>query len=409
MKILSFMLKKDIRRTLMISFLLALISSVFFISSCKSMYQYDEYTKVLNSFSKSSNIYESISEELSKSQSESNDTIQEINDFVGNNQIMGRPPAVLPDELVEKLFAPSNQQGKYCGTQLDDSILLSSMLTQIEAQNNSEKMIKERMEGYTRNVRRGVKDKYSLALSQKLIEEYTEVVSYESDKTELRDTRAANAFVDYMSSEIVLSFGLYIFLFHIFSSDIQSGRFKSFAVTKTGARKFALNKIAVGYISATIFVIIFYVSAFIMMLTLNKDSSLLSAPIQYLSGFELSSETLTVGGYIFMMFIFKLIYALFLSSLIMLMSMISRKTIIAGVLSLVPIVLFRGSDTGTTSAESHIGMVFHCNFINMTKDINYVNILNAPVKIYFLYVLIILLSTAVLTAIIYAISGKRGI
>lgn len=409
MKILGFMLKKDIGRTLIIGIALSLISVVFFISSCKNMYQYDEYTAALNSFSESDDIYGSVSEELTKSQSGSDEVMQEINDYVSGNQFPGKPPAVLPDELVEKLFAPSTRQGKYCDTQLDDSIMLSVMLTQIEAQHNSKIMIEERMEGYTRNVRRGVKDKYSLALSEKLIDDYTEVISYETDKTKLTDTRAADAFIEYMSSEIILAFGIYILLFFVFSSEIQSGRFRSFSVTKTGARKFTLYKIIAGYSAAAIFTSIWYLISVIVMLILNKDGSLLSAPLQYLSGFELSSETVTVGGYIFILFIFKLVYALFISSVIMLISMISRKTIIAGILSLAPIIFFGTVGTSAELSESRLGMIFSCNFTGMTKDINYVSFLNSPVKIYCLYVPIILLSTAALTAIIYAISGKRGI
>lgn len=409
MKIFSFMLKKELGRTLIISILLAVISTVFFISSCKNMYKYDEYTAALNSFSESSDIYESISEELSKSQSGSNEVMQEINEYVSSNQIPGKPPAMIPDELVEKLFAPSNQQGEYCDTQRDDSIMLSVMLTQIESQHNSKTMIEERMEGYTRNVRRGVKDKYSLALSEKLIDDYSEVVSYETGKTELTDTRAANAFIEYMSSEVVLAFGLYILLFYTFSSEIQSGRFRSFAITKTGARKFTLNKIITSYVVVVIFTAIYYVSAIIVMLILNKDSSLFSAPLQYLNGYEMSSETITVGGYIFLLFIFKLIYALFISSLILFMSIISRKTIIAGLLSLAPIMLFRSIGTDTKLSQSRLGMIFSCDFTGMTKDINYVSFLNAPVKIYYLYILIILFSTAAFTGLIYAVSGKRGI
>lgn len=409
MKILGFMLKKEIGKTLVIGIALSLISAVFFLSSCKNMYQYDEYTAALNSFSESDDTYESVSEELTKSQSGSDEVMQEISGYVSGNQIPGKPPAVLPDELVEKLFAPSTRQGKYCDTQLDDSIMLSVMLTQVEAQHNSKTMIEERMKGYSRNVRRGVKDKYSLALSEKLIDDYTEVISYETDKTKLTDTRAADAFIEYMSSEIILLFGVFILLFPVFSSEIQSGRFRSFSVTKTGAGKFTLYKIIAGYSSAAIFTSVWYLISVIVMLILNKDGSLLSAPLQYLSGFELSSETVTVGGYIFILYIFKLVYALFISSIIMLISMISRKTIIAGVLSLVPIIFFGTVGTSAEISESRFGMIFSCNFTGMTKDINYVSFLNSPVKIYCLYVPIILLSTAALTAIVYAISGKRGI
>ena len=97
--------------------------------------------------------------------------------------------------------------------------------------------------GYSRNARRGVTDEYSLKLSDKLISDYNAVITDLKKSDDIIDTRAADGFENYMSSEILIPFGVYLLLFSIFSSEIQSGRIKSFGISKTGVRKFSLFKL----------------------------------------------------------------------------------------------------------------------------------------------------------------------
>lgn len=406
MNIFRFMLRKDVKRMLLVSIGLSLLSIVFLLFSCRDMYAFEQYSSTFQSFSQSENPYESVSQKLSETESDSVDVMTEINEFTMSNLKPGEPPAVIPDELVSQLLAPLEQTGKYGGTESDDRSMLTIMLTQLESQNRSGELIENRVRGYTRNARRGVRDIYSLDLSEHLIDEYTDVLSYQETVTGAIDTRAADAFVDYMSEEILLTLGLYILLFYIFSSELQSGRFRSFAITKAGARKFTANKLITGYCAAVIFTVIYYMSAFAAMLIINTDGSLLSAPIQYLSGFELSSETMTVGEYILMVFVLKLLYALFISSVIMLVSMLSRKTIVAGTLSLGLIILLKVA--APNLSQSLAGMIFSCSFINMTGDINYIDLLTVPVKIYYLYGAVTILCTAAITGIVCVLSGKRG-
>ena len=63
----------------------------------------------------------------------------------------------------------------------------------------------------------------------------------------------------------------------------------------------------------------------------------LDMPLQYLSGFELSSANMSFGGYLVAVFAAKLVYALFTASIVMFLSMLCRKTILAGAVCLVPI------------------------------------------------------------------------
>lgn len=83
------------------------------------------------------------------------------------------------------------------------------------------------MRGYSRNARRGVTDEYSLKLSNKLIEDYDSVITALEKSDKIIDTRAADGFENYMSSEILIPFGVYLLLFSIFSSEIQSSRIKA--------------------------------------------------------------------------------------------------------------------------------------------------------------------------------------
>lgn len=72
------------------------------------------------------------------------------------------------------------------------------------------------MRGYSRNARRGVTDEYSLKLSDKLISDYNAVITDLKKSDDIIDTRAADGFENYMSSEILIPFGVYLLLFSIF-------------------------------------------------------------------------------------------------------------------------------------------------------------------------------------------------
>ncbi len=88
-----------------------------------------------------------------------------------------------------------------------------------------------RVRGYSRNARRGVTDEYSLKAFRQAHQRLQRRDNRPKKSDDIIDTRAADGFNN-MSSEILIPFGVYLLLFSIFSSEIQSSRIKSFGITK---------------------------------------------------------------------------------------------------------------------------------------------------------------------------------
>ena len=218
MKLLRFMIRKDMAKSALISLLLALLSCAFLISVLRPSYAYGEkYMTYLKSGS------EAVSQGAQKLADEQNSLNNEINDYQNNHNTGGVKQAELPVELEkDNRFSQKNSQA---GVGLDS--MFSLIEGQLYAQQNSLKLISERVRGYSRNARRGVTDEYSLKLSNKLIEDYDSVITALEKSDNIIDTRAADGFENYMSSEILIPFGVYLLLFSIFSSEIQSGRIKA--------------------------------------------------------------------------------------------------------------------------------------------------------------------------------------
>ena len=132
-----------------------------------------------------------------------------------------------------------------------------------------------------------------MKLSDKLISDYNAVITDLKKSDDIIDTRAADGFENYMSSEILIPFGVYLLLFSIFSSEIQSSRIKSFGITKTGVRKFSLFKLCTGFVAVIILVLIIYTVDIITLFIYDTNGFKLDMPLQYLSGFELSSANMS--------------------------------------------------------------------------------------------------------------------
>ena len=391
MKLLRFMIRKDMAKSALISLLLALLSCAFLISVLRPSYAYGEkYMTYLKSGS------ETVSQDAQKLADEQNALNNEINDYQNNHNTGGVKQAELPVELEEK-------SNTYLHLLTYPQKLLYE--GQLYAQQNSLKLISERVRGYSRNARRGVTDEYSLKLSNKLIEDYDSVITALEKSDKIIDTRAADGLENYMSSEILIPFGVYLLLFSIFSSEIQSSRIKSFGITKTGVRKFSLFKLCTGFVAVIILVLIIYTVDIITLFIYDTNGFKLDMPLQYLSGFELSSANMSFGGYLVAVFAAKLVYALFTASIVMFLSMLCRKTIFAGAVCLVPI--FVPLYLKTTSLSNPAVDILTGNYTNMLNDTGYMNFWGIPAREYVVYFAIIFIMTAFFVAGTYLLAERQ--
>lgn len=168
MKLLRFMIRKDMAKSALISLLLALLSCAFLISVLRPSYAYGEkYMTYLKGGS------ETVSQDAQKLADEQNALNNEINDYQNNHNTGGVKQAELPVELEEKIIDFS-QKNSQAGAGLDS--MFSLIEGELYSQQNALKLISERVRGYSRNARRGVTDEYSLKLSDKLIRDRKSVV-----------------------------------------------------------------------------------------------------------------------------------------------------------------------------------------------------------------------------------------
>ena len=382
MKLLRFMIRKDMAKSALISLLLALLSCAFLISVLRPSYAYGEkYMTYLKGGS------ETVSQDAQKLADEQNALNNEINDYQNNHNTGGVKQAELPVELEEKIIDFS-QKNSQAGAGLDS--MFSLIEGELYSQQNALKLISERVRGYSRNARRGVTDEYSLKLSDKLISDYNAVITDLKKSDDIIDTRAADGFENYMSSEILIPFGVYLLLFSIFSSEIQSGRIKSFGITKTGVRKFSLFKLCTGFVAVIILVLIIYTVDIITLFIYDTNGFKLDMPLQYLSGFELSSANMSFGGYLVAVFAAKLL---------------CRKTILAGAVCLVPI--FVPLYLKTTSFSNPAVDILTGNYTNMLNETGYMNFWGIPAREYVVYFAIIFIMTAFFVAGTYLLAERQ--
>jgi hypothetical protein len=413
MKIFRFMLKKDLRFVLIVTAVLVIFSGTMQVLQYRDTYEYEPYySQTFNELSENADFYNIVDEEYQTANSDYEDAYAEIFEFMyGENYNPNKPPVEIPSEMIEKLFVPSSDSGKYTPLAETDAQMLSQMSLQISSQKNYRQEIADQLENYDRNVRRGVKDEYTLAVSEKLTEEYTAVLETPFEKPV--DTRGANTLVDYFSADFIVYFAAFVLLFHRFSSEIQSRRFLQFSVSKYGARKFTVTKMLSGYVDFVLFYIIYCLSLFGIFFVFNKDTNVLFAPVQVLSEYDLSPETLTVLQYIFLLIFTKFVYCLALCGVIMLISFVCKRTIWAGavgvIFTAVPIIsgkLYTSYDTDLS--RDKLKIIFSCDCYNMYHGLNFLNIGGIPIKIYLLYFVILAAIAVISSGLLVLVSRKRG-
>ena len=133
MKLLRFMIRKDMAKSALISLLLALLSCAFLISVLRPSYAYGEkYMTYLKGGS------ETVSQDAQKLADEQNALNNEINDYQNNHNTGGVKQAELPVELEEKIIDFS-QKNSQAGAGLDS--MFSLIEGELYSQQNALKLL----------------------------------------------------------------------------------------------------------------------------------------------------------------------------------------------------------------------------------------------------------------------------
>ncbi len=403
MSVLSFMIKKALRKAVVTGLVIGALSCVFLFFMMMDNSVFDKaYKERFGELSRSEDPYSEL-ESSEKNITESRARIyRQIDEWQNEHSEYGKPPAPLSKELTEELIRERTADSSSSPERLTPLIK-----AELSAQKETKAFIIDRRTGYTRNIRRGVKDEYSLSVSDFLIEDYGKVLERLEGCDKLIDTRAANSLNDYLSGEVLLTLGVFVLMFSVFSSEKSSGRFRAFAVTKTGAFRFTFCKIVSAMLSTLLFIAVGLAIPIIMTAVLSPDKADWSMPVQYLKGFELSARNMSFFGYIGLVCLLKAAYLMTLSSCMLLVSMLSPNNLISGAFSFIAVVLvFLKSRLADGSAAM---TVITGDFVSMLNDRGYVPLFAEPVKLYVLFLAGALMLSAVILGLTLILSKRKGI
>ena len=399
MRVFAFMLARSLRSALVITIAVSVVSCVLFCFAAEKGYVFDEEYDAVFAKLEAENAYEAVSEKAAEYQNESNELSNDINEYISSHQKYGEPPVVLPDGLAGKAVRSAQRGG---GSTADKRDMYAFMLTSLKDSSESSGLINDKLSGFSRNARRGVTDEYSLALSGVLTRDYERVLKRQADTDKLYDTRVTNAFTDYLSSDKLFYALTFLLFFAAFSNERQSRRLSAFAITKLGADSFIRRRILSSAVVCVLCVALYHICLFALMCTFGGGSCL-DMPMQYIKGYELSSFDLSFGGFCGVWLILRILTAALLCSAVLLLSFISRKNIIAGIVCLAPPALFAGLST----SESEKARFVSCDMSYFFGGEGYMTVFGTPFPAVWLYVLAVVFLTILIGISVYAQSLGR--
>ena len=403
MNIFRFMLKKAIKPTVLLTVGLVCIAAVFIITSFSGAYPDKElYTQLFEELPQGQEGYEFARHSSEKLSDENTQVLKEAEKYI-NEHKQGSIPPVLPKDMTERVFEARFGSDKSTGGARIQSAY-SLIANTLYSQTNSYDLISKRTEGYSRNIRRGVHDEYSLKISEKLTADYGKVMKMESKKNARYDTRWADHFVKFVCSEMISYIGIFILLFSSFSAELQSGRFKAFKLTTAGALRYSSCRLMCGVLQSAFFFTVYYAVLSLMTIVMS-GCSILSMPAQYLSGFEYSRLPMSFGEFVLYVYLIKLTFLLMLSAAVMLMSLISDRVIVSALTGLIPLsVPFA---TKYLPVHDNAKQIISCDIISMNNDTNLVNIGGSPVGIVVVFFVTVVFSALCFAGITLFLSGRR--
>ncbi|MBQ7069723.1 MAG: hypothetical protein IJM87_00380 [Ruminococcus sp.] len=396
MKLFTFIIKKAMKPTVILTAGLLCAALIFMCASFNSSYgKADDYKKILSGFSTAKEGYEFSKGKSSMISDTGNEIYAKADKYI-NSHNNGGVPGVLPNSMVDELLEA--RSASYENSKQTYTI----MSKQLYSQAKSYELISERVEGYSRNIRRGVKDEYSLKTAELMTDDYTEVLHNEESSDTVYDTRAADNFTDFLSSEIISYIGIFMLTFSVFSSELQSRRFASIRISAYGAKKYAAARSFTGLLQAAVFFTVFCF-ALVLSVLISSGSSILSMPVQYLKGFELSHLSLSFGGFILYVYAIKLIHLLALAAASMLISLISGKVIVSAFGSGMIFALCIAAGR----LEGAAGQILSCDIIGMSNDINVIDLGGSPIRVIYIFTAAMIAFTLISFLMIILLSKRR--
>lgn len=249
-----------------------------------------------------------------------NETLDDLMDILtGNVSYANYDMAVWKKEML-------NMPGKYSETVSDDAYMLSQLSRRLANQNTFEESLENNIEIMNRGIRRdaGQTEKYGAVLSelQKVDTEFA-----------VADTIIIDKILKYIEADYFIIILIVLSVFSIFSSVLQNKISNHILVSKMGMKKFALSQIAVTLGIILLGLVIYYAGVILALSKGNIGEIPWSLPIQAINGYENISFAFSVGQYFLISVVIKAIYCIFITSVVLLISILCKNTVISAVLS----------------------------------------------------------------------------
>ena len=400
MRLLLFMLGRSIKPAVLITVFVSVVSCVMLTFCEKGGYVYDkEYDSVFSSL-EADTAYDKVSEMADNTRAQNDDLAKRAGDYIAAHTKPGSPPPVLPDGLAGQAVRAA-QKG-------DDSSsagqgeLYEFMGSSLKDGKESEQHIGDKLSGYKRNARRGVTDEYSLALSAVLTRDYEQVLDNQQLADKLYDTRAANAYLEYIENDMLFFVLVFLLCFSSFSSERQSRRLSAFAITKAGAARFIFCRIISAGLVCGVCAVIYCLLQFCGM-CLSGGVGCLDMPLQYLKGYALSSYAISFGGLCIAAVVLRVLLAEVLCVAMLLLSFLSKRNITAGLICLAPTAVM----IGLSKSDNSTAQFVTCKFSFLFGGEGYVRVFSTPYPVVWLYVLICAFAAGALFITLIAQGQRR--
>ena len=295
--------------------------------------------------------------------------------------------------------------GTYAETLSDDDYMLMQLSSRLSNQKNIEEIIANQVELANRGMRRNDR-KYAVYEST-----YEELEKVDTEFP-VQDTLITDKILDYMEADFYLVILLVLLVFGVFSNLIQTKITNQIVVSKLGIRRFVVRQSVVSIVITLITVILYYVGMILIFSNGNIGNVAWNLPIQAIFGYENLHVAYSVGQYILLYFVMKSVYCLTTVCVILMLSAVSKNTIISAFAS----ALYCGCMFMAFHSLVNNGSVYGLLFIGSVRpllvEFPYISVGTTVISYFWVYLVVLLLMAGIffeLTVYLSKFTAKRWV
>ena len=280
-------------------------------------------------------------------------------------------------EILEWQRSQEEAPGLYTPTVRDDAQMLWKLYRAMEGSENLSFNVENGKELMRREMRRQPEGSYRYLTREKAYEAYSAI----DQEFELVDPSGANFFLQFFESDMIIFALLGLLNFGIFASLIQKKRADVVAISKMGMKKFTRHRILAAFFINTI---VYFVYTFLLLFIVGRsllNRELLEAPLQILQFYGTVPMAVSVGEYLVISVLLRYLLCMALCAVVLLISMVSRQTIIAlaGVIILIGIQMYIGGKPQVDANPDLLVAACSGTVREMIQNLPYINIFGYPV------------------------------